>query len=592
MSLAYLTSVESTGPGSGGGATPSIDTTGAALIIVAVCRANNSGTVSDSEGNTWTLLDMRTQGTFSTEWYYTINPTTSATHTFSFVGTNTYPGIIASAYSAAGLPVFDQESAQGGVFTSMTPTSLTPSQNDTLIVSFEGFEITQTQVVTESLAVRHSHPWTTGVDLGVAFGDIVQATAAASDPAWSGGFSVNRIAGQAFFYDMPVPIERKPLIIDMGVIQQIQGIDVIEGAVYHAADLTPDNSIIRADDGGIRDVQVSTASLADTGVLSLVQDSALETSGSHGNILNVTDSAAAESFHITAFTAASKNTGIGLNTGAVITSGVQNTALGSGSGAAFTTCNDCTAIGFNTLPLLSTGSSNLGIGSSAGQSMTNGSNNTLIGVTAGQAITSGIRNTCVGNNAGFALTTQSNCVFIGGSSGNGTTGTQNTAIGVFSAFSLTSGTQNTFIGYTAGHTGQLGTVTNCVGIGTGVVTTKSNQIIIGNASNTETLLRGNVFTGSGAYNTIKRASKTADYTIVDETLILADATSAAMTVTLPAASTLVDTPVHVKKIDSSSNAVTIDGNGSETIDGQLTAAMAVQYTTLTLVSDGTEWWIL
>jgi hypothetical protein len=46
----------------------------------------------------------------------------------------------------------------------------------------------------------------------------------------------------------------------------------------------------------------------------------------------------------------------------------------------------------------------------------------------------------------------------------------------------------------------------------------------------------------------------------------------------------------IKKIDSSANVVTIEPNGSETIDGSSTATISVQYTSLTLVSDGASSW--
>ena len=49
---------------------------------------------------------------------------------------------------------------------------------------------------------------------------------------------------------------------------------------------------------------------------------------------------------------------------------------------------------------------------------------------------------------------------------------------------------------------------------------------------------------------------------------------------------------HIKKIDISANAITVDGNGSETIDDGATAIITTQYECITVVSDGTEWWIV
>ena len=74
--------------------------------------------------------------------------------------------------------------------------------------------------------------------------------------------------------------------------------------------------------------------------------------------------------------------------------------------------------------------------------------------------------------------------------------------------------------------------------------------------------------------------------------VFVDATSGALTVTLPSASSAVGRYFNVKKIDSTSNAVTVDADGSETIDGSTTASLASQYDSLSIVSDGTEWFII
>ena len=72
--------------------------------------------------------------------------------------------------------------------------------------------------------------------------------------------------------------------------------------------------------------------------------------------------------------------------------------------------------------------------------------------------------------------------------------------------------------------------------------------------------------------------------------ILADATSAAVTYTLPLAVTGVQ--IDIKKTDSSSNAVIIDGSGAETIDGATTATLGGQYDSVTVSSDETSWHIV
>jgi len=96
--------------------------------------------------------------------------------------------------------------------------------------------------------------------------------------------------------------------------------------------------------------------------------------------------------------------------------------------------------------------------------------------------------------------------------------------------------------------------------------------------------------GSLAIPTI---AKTANYTVtVSDHIILADASSTAFIVTLPAASGVAGRMYHIKKTDSSANAVTVDGNASETIDGGTTATIAAQFESIQIVCDGSNWHII
>jgi hypothetical protein len=47
--------------------------------------------------------------------------------------------------------------------------------------------------------------------------------------------------------------------------------------------------------------------------------------------------------------------------------------------------------------------------------------------------------------------------------------------------------------------------------------------------------------------------------------------------------------IKIKKTDTSANAITIDGNGAETIDGDLTAVIQYPYTEVDLMCNGTAW---
>ena len=99
---------------------------------------------------------------------------------------------------------------------------------------------------------------------------------------------------------------------------------------------------------------------------------------------------------------------------------------------------------------------------------------------------------------------------------------------------------------------------------------------------------GRVFT-NGIY--LASSTKTGAYTATDrDHLILCDATSGAFTVTLPAVASNTGLVLVIKKIDASGNAVTIDGNASETIDGATTLALPAQWNSARIQSNGSAWY--
>ena len=62
------------------------------------------------------------------------------------------------------------------------------------------------------------------------------------------------------------------------------------------------------------------------------------------------------------------------------------------------------------------------------------------------------------------------------------------------------------------------------------------------------------------------------------------------TVTLPMASSSDGNNYLIKNIGS--GVITVDGNGSDTIDGAATQSLSSQYDFIAIVSDGTEWFII
>jgi len=76
-------------------------------------------------------------------------------------------------------------------------------------------------------------------------------------------------------------------------------------------------------------------------------------------------------------------------------------------------------------------------------------------------------------------------------------------------------------------------------------------------------------------------------------VLLADPSGGAITVNLPAVASVQPGRVFVVRTTGTTNAVTLDGSGSETIDGATTKALASgAIHAVSIVSDGTAWFTI
>lgn len=107
----------------------------------------------------------------------------------------------------------------------------------------------------------------------------------------------------------------------------------------------------------------------------------------------------------------------------------------------------------------------------------------------------------------------------------------------------------------------------------------------------DTVMKDNQDLATGATN-----AQTGNYTVLasdKNSVILVDATSGNVIITLPDVTALDDGfKISFKKIDSSANTVTIDPNGSQTIDNVSNFVLSSQDSALTIVGDQVEWFIL
>lgn len=116
----------------------------------------------------------------------------------------------------------------------------------------------------------------------------------------------------------------------------------------------------------------------------------------------------------------------------------------------------------------------------------------------------------------------------------------------------------------------------------GIATKEWRNISIDGVARLDALLLDNIVTKNSAYTTT-----------VFDSIILLDSSGGAFTVTLAPAADVAGQVLVFKKTDSGTNAITLDGNASETIDGAETnAEMNAQYDMLIIISDGSNWHII
>lgn len=94
---------------------------------------------------------------------------------------------------------------------------------------------------------------------------------------------------------------------------------------------------------------------------------------------------------------------------------------------------------------------------------------------------------------------------------------------------------------------------------------------------------------AGAYTMVPTA---VNYTAAPWDIVLVTTTAGKVTITLPLAASCPGKPINVKKVSADGNVMEIDAQGAELIDGAANLQVTGQYNCSTLVSDGSNWWII
>lgn len=167
--------------------TSAIDTTGATLIVVGIVQNNGftAGSVSDNKGNTYTGLFANVGGssTFS-QLFYCTSPSVGAGHTFKCDNSSSF---IAASISVqvwqGGTGTFDVQNHNTGFGTSLQTGSVTPSVNNSLIVTSINVDGSPSSI-TQPTSFTMSDSDVVSVEPG-GMAYFVQGTAAPINPTWT-----------------------------------------------------------------------------------------------------------------------------------------------------------------------------------------------------------------------------------------------------------------------------------------------------------------------------------------------------------------------------------------------------------------------
>jgi len=185
--------------------TVTLSTVGDSLIVACASAdqgQGNSQTVSDNRGNTWTRVasPQRLGSTQIELWYALVTSANASTAVqysgnFSDLAVATFAGTATSSVTDGAAT-----GATSGFSTSIQPGSITPSQANGLLAACWGADpTTGTLAINGSFTITNSS--ITGGNTAVGLGYLIQTTATAANPTWSGYTITSSLAAMQAFKD-------------------------------------------------------------------------------------------------------------------------------------------------------------------------------------------------------------------------------------------------------------------------------------------------------------------------------------------------------------------------------------------------------
>lgn len=178
--------------GSGGGTTTAIDTTGATGLIIGLWWNRSSpfnGRLSDSKANAFSSTTLQHSGAGNVQLFYVAAPTVGSGHTFTTL--ENFAGIGILALNGTANPISDKQSGAVSVtgFGNLQPGSITPSFNNSIIVSaFTDFN-GPVPTFPAGYTVLAANPTATAEGGGMCFK--IQTSLAAENPLWTAAGSTS-----------------------------------------------------------------------------------------------------------------------------------------------------------------------------------------------------------------------------------------------------------------------------------------------------------------------------------------------------------------------------------------------------------------
>lgn len=192
--IALVASVAADAPDGITSVTAPINTTGATLLVAMTAYYVPGGvaTLTDSKSNTWTALTLYAGANGAGRMYYCKNPVVGTGHTFTLTddgGGADYNAVAVAAFS--GTNTAENADGDNGATNASTatlqPGSITPSLDNSVVVTglmFNDNPPSGNATINGGFTVAQSKSSAVGYSVAIAY--LVQATAAAANPTWTG----------------------------------------------------------------------------------------------------------------------------------------------------------------------------------------------------------------------------------------------------------------------------------------------------------------------------------------------------------------------------------------------------------------------